>query len=67
MKMMLLAGRQIGLNFIESGQMGEMSIFSMVLHIKGPFKLMLLQYDPIGVDINIPSPLNCPILSLQLS
>ncbi len=67
MKMMLLAGRQIGLNFIESGQMGEMSIFSMVLHIKGPFKLMLLQYDPMGVDISIPSPLNCPILSLQLS
>jgi hypothetical protein len=67
MKMMLFAGRQIGLNFIESGQMGEMSIFSIVLHIKGPFKLMLLQYDPIGVDISIPSPLNCPILSLQLS
>jgi len=54
----MLAGRQRGLNFIESGHIGLMKMFSISLCINGPFSDMFLQKDPIGVDMSKPSPLN---------
>lgn len=50
---------------MEMGHMGVIMMFSIVLLIKGPFKLKLFPYDPIGVEINSPSPLKVPILTFS--
>ena len=61
MKIVVVAGKQRGLNFIERGQIGVIRIFSMFLYIKGPFRDMLFPKEPKGVEMRSPSPLNCPI------
>jgi len=66
MYILLSDGKQIDLNFIESGQTGVIIMFYMVLSMSGPFRFMLFLYDPNGVDMSSPSPLNCPILILSL-
>ena len=63
-KMVVEAGKQRGLNFIERGQIGVIVMFSMVLLMSAPLNDILLQNDPRGVEIRSPSPLNCPILIL---
>jgi hypothetical protein len=43
MKILLVEGRQSGLNFIESGQMAVNMMLSMVFDMRGPLRLRLLQ------------------------
>jgi hypothetical protein len=57
----VLADRHTGLNFIESGHIGVIIIFYSVFWNTGPLRERLLQYEPSGVDMSSPSPLNCPI------